>query len=129
MRDRLDEFDDDTEVVLVTFTDAEQLVSYRQRHHLPFPVLLDPDRSAYRVYGLGRATARRVWSPGTLKRYAQLLRRDGLGSLKAPTEDTRQLGGDMVVAPDGTLTWGFWSEGPDDRPSVDELLTAVRSGR
>lgn len=132
MRDRLDEFDgadddEDVDVVLVTFTDDAEIVSYRSRHDLPFPILLDPDLALYRAYGFGRASARRVWSFGTLRQYASILRRDGLGALERPTEDTRQLGGDVVVAPDGTLAWGFWSEGPDDRPSVDELLAAVRS--
>ncbi len=127
MRDRLDDFGDDTEVVLVTFTSPSALAGYRSRHDLPFPILLDPDRETYRAFGFGRASTRRVWSLGTLRTYARLLRRDGLGSLERPTEDTRQLGGDMVIDRAGTLRWGFWSEGPDDRPSVDELVAAVRA--
>ena len=128
MRDRLDEFGHDTEVVLVTFTDPSELVSYRAKTGLPFPILVDADRSVYRAYGFGRASTRRVWSPAVLRTYARLLRRDGVGALERPTEDTRQLGGDMVIAPDGTLAWGFWSEGPDDRPTVDALIAAVTAG-
>jgi len=128
VRDRLDEFGSDTGIVLVTFTDPAELVSYRAKTGLPFPILVDPDRSAYRAYGLGRASARRVWSFGVLRAYAGLLRRDGLGALERPTEDTRQLGGDMVIAPDGTLAWGFWSEGPDDRPTIDALINAATAG-
>ncbi len=127
MRDRLDHFDAGTVVVLVTFTDRNELASYRSRHELPFPLLLDPDRTVYRAYGFGRASARRVWSIGTLRQYASILRRDGVDALERPTEDTRQLGGDVVIAPDGTLAWGFWSAGPDDRPSVDELVAEVRA--
>lgn len=126
MRDRLDEFDTDVAIALITFTQTEQLVSYRGEHDLPFPILLDPDRSTYHAYGLGRASTARVWSIGTLRRYAQILRRDGRSALRRPSEDTRQLGGDFVIGPDGRLAWGFWSEGPDDRPSVDQLLDAVR---
>jgi len=128
VRDRLDEFGADTEVVLVTFTDPAQLVSYRAKTGLPFPILVDADRSVYRAYGLGRASTRRVWSLGVLRTYARLLRRDGVGSLERPTDDTRQLGGDMVVAPDGTLAWGFWSDGPDDRPTIDTLISASQLG-
>ena len=115
------------EIVLVTFTEPDHLASYRDRHDVPFTVLLDPDRVSYRAYGFERAPARRVWSWGTIVKYATLLRRDGLGALERPTEDTRQLGGDVVVAPDGTLAAGFWSRGPDDRPSVDDLLAAVHA--
>lgn len=125
MRDRLNEFGADTELVLVTFTNPKALVSYRAKHKIPFPILVDPDRSVYRAYGLGRATTRRVWSLGVLRTYTQLLWRDGFGALERPTDDTRQLGGDMVIAPDGTLAWGFWSEGPADRPTVNSLIDAV----
>ena len=45
--------------------------------------------------------------------------------LASATEDTRQLGGDFVIAPDGRLSWGYWSEGPADRPFVHEVLDAV----
>ncbi len=117
----------DVPIALVTFTEAADLDDYRERHGIHIPILLDPDRSAYRAYGLGRASAARVWSPATLRRYTSILRRDGLGALRRPTEDTRQLGGDFVIDPTGRLSWGFWSDGPDDRPTVDELLAAVRT--
>ena len=34
-------------------------------------------------------------------------------------------GGDFIVDPDGTLLYGFWGDGPDDRPHVDDLLRAL----
>jgi hypothetical protein len=46
--------------------------------------------------------------------------------LERPTEDTLQLGGDFVIGRDGTLVYGFWGEGPDDRPTVDQLFDAVQ---
>ena len=60
-----------------------------------------------------------------LKTFHEIVRAGGFGSLRRPTEDTLQLGGDFVVAEDGTLRYGFWGEGPDDRPTVDELIEAV----
>jgi len=51
-----------------------------------------------------------------------------LKGLRRPTEDTLQLGGDFIVGPDGTLIYGFWGEGPDDRPSVDDLIDALPTG-
>ncbi len=127
MRDRLADFGDDVAFALITFTQPERLVPYQARCELPFPILVDPDRATYRAYGLGRASTARVWSLGTIRRYAEILRRDGIVALRRPTEDTNQLGGDFVVDTAGRLSWGFWSEGPDDRPSVDELLAAVRA--
>ena len=128
MRDRLDEFDPTTSVAVVTFTSPDHLDGYLARNDLPFPVLIDPDRAAYRAYGLGRASIRRAWGLRPARAYLRLLRRGGWRDLRRPTEDTRQLGGDFVLGPDGTLVYGFWSAGPDDRPPVDELIAATRTG-
>ena len=124
MRERLQA---DAEVVLLTFTTAELLDEYRQRRELDVPMLIDGTRGVYDSYGLGRGSFGQVWGWRTLRRYAQILRRSDRGwtDLTATTEDTRQLGGDFVIAPDGRLSWGFWSEGPADRPSVDDLTDAV----
>ena len=46
--------------------------------------------------------------------------------VRRPTEDTRQLGGDVVVDRDGRLAYLFRSSEPDDRPAVDELVDAIR---
>ena len=127
MRDRLEELGDTTVVVLVTFTDLASLTEYQWSNELPYPVLTDPRRKTYSAYGLGRGSVRRVWGVRATKRYVELIRASGFGALRKPTEDTLQLGGDFVIGPAGNLVWGFWGDGPDDRPSVDELVAAVRS--
>ena len=55
----------------------------------------------------------------------QLIRRDGVRGLRRPVEDSLQLGGDFVIGPSGTLEYAYRSEGPEDRPSVEELLAAL----
>ena len=125
MRDRLGELGSTTTVVLVTFTDPANLVAYGARNDLPFPILVDGDRSTYRAYGLGRGTIARMYGWRAGRRYWELYREQGRLDRQRATEDTLQLGGDFVIAPDGTLTYGFWGAGPDERPSVDELIAAV----
>ena len=110
-------------VALVTFTRQRNLRGFRALLRLPYPVLADEDRAAYRAFGLGRAPWWRVWGVTTLARYAGLLLRGR--RLRRPTEDIRQLGGDFVVGPDGRLVYVHRSKGPADRPSVDELIAAV----
>lgn len=129
MRDRIGEFGDEALVALVTFTDTASLRDYEARHDLGFVALRDPDREGYRAFGLGRGSVGRVWGLRAARRYARLIRRDGTGSLRRPTEDPLQLGGDFVIDTDGRLAWGFWSEGPDHRPAVDDLVDAVRGAR
>ncbi len=129
MRDRLEDLGAHTTVALVTFTDANSLATYTAQHELGFVALRDPDRTGYRAFGLTRGTLARVWGWRALRRYAELLRADGPRDLHRPIEDTRQLGGDFVIDADGLLQWGFWGQGPDDRPSVDELVAAVEVTR
>jgi len=40
--------------------------------------------------------------------------------------DTRQQGGVLIVAKDGTIKWQHASDNPADRPTVDQLAAAVR---
>jgi len=126
VRDRLDDLGATTTVVMITFTDRDNLARYRSANPLPFPVLVDPDRATYHAYGLGRGSLWRVWGWKATRRYLEIFREDGLHGLRRPTEDTLQLGGDFIIAPDGALAWAFWGEGPDDRPGVDEIISQLR---
>ncbi len=129
MSDRLAELGETTDVVLVTFTDPENLETYSYGDDVAFPILTDPTRASYRAFGLGRGSVARVYGVKMMRRYVEIFRESGLAGLRKPTEDTLQLGGDFVVGPDGKLVYGFWGEGPDDRPSVDELVDAVRAAK
>lgn len=124
VRDRLADFGPGVEIAVVTFTNRDQLASYLDRHPAPFPFLLDPDRNAYRAYGLGHASTARIYGGSVLRRYAQILSTRGIGALRRPTEDTHQLGGDFVIDPDGVLVYARWSSGPADRPAVASLIAA-----
>jgi peroxiredoxin len=113
-------------VVLIVFGD-EPFEHYQARNGLALPILRDTDRSVYRSFGLGRGSFTDVWNWSTITTYASLLRRGG--RLEQATEDTRQLGGDFVIAPDGTLAWAHWGSGPADRPDVDAVIAAVAATR
>ena len=126
MRDRLEELGD-ISVAVVTFSDVSELAAYREHLGVPFPLLSDPSRALYRRFDLGRGTLRAVYGWGTLRRYAQLLRRGR--RLRRPIADTRQLGGDFVIDPAGVLVATFRETSPVDRPTVDELVSLVRRAR
>ncbi len=113
----------DAEVAVVTFAAPDELAPYRRHLDLPFPVLADPDRALYRRFGFPRASFRAIYGVGTLRMYARLLRQGR--RLRLPQQDTRQLGGDVVVGPDGRIVEVFRPRSPDDRPSVAELLAAL----
>lgn len=116
----------------VTFSPVERLADYRRHLGIDvgsgeLPVLSDVDRFYYRRLGLERAPLRRVYNPGTLLMYARglLARR----RIRPPIDDTRQLGADVVLAPDGRVASLIRPSTPDTRPSVETLARMVDEAR
>jgi hypothetical protein len=115
-------------VIVVGFAPAESLAGYQRRQGLDdVLVLSDPQRLAYRALGFGRGSIARVWlDPRVWRRYAELLRRGR--RLEAVEEDSLQLGGDVLVGADGRIRWIYRSRGPEDRPAIGTIRTALHAG-
>ncbi len=114
------------DVIAIGFAPIEMLRKQTEELDLPYPFLHDPDRTAYRTLGLGRATWWQVYGPATWWTYARLLLRGH--RLRRTEVDGGQLGGDIVVDADGRITLARASRTPTDRPPVAELLAALRGG-
>ena len=111
-------------VVVVSFARPEQLALYRERVDLRDANLLsDVERAAYAAFGFGRASTARVWlDPRVWRRYAELMLRG-----RRPErleDDALQLGGDVLCDDHGRITWIHRSRGPEDRPTLEVLLSA-----
>lgn len=90
---------------------------------VPFPVLVDQQRHAYAAWGMERVSWWKIWlDPQVWKAYAGLLA--GGARLRAGGQDVLQMGGDFIVAKDGTITYSRPQE-RDDRPPVGRLLALV----
>ena len=87
VRDHLDQFGD-ARIAVVTFATPERLAAYREHLHLPFDVVAETDRTLYRLLGAERGSNRQVWSEGTIRMYARLVRSGRW--LGRPTEDIQQ---------------------------------------
>lgn len=122
MGEHLDRFAD-AEIVVVSFAEPARLAAHRTHLDVPFTFVADTTRQLYRMLGADRGTRRRVWSPGTLRMYARLIRSGR--RLQRPTEDIYQLGADAVVGRDGRLRYLSLPASPDARPPVDELIAAL----
>jgi hypothetical protein len=75
------------------------------------------------MLGAARGTNRRVWSLGTVRTYARLLRAGD--RLRIPTEDIHQVGADAVIGRDGSLRYLSLPSTPDRRPPITELIAAL----
>ena len=81
MSSRLEDFGTETVVAVLTFTDTAKLIEYSEMHDLDIPVVTDPHRAAYKAYGLGRGSVRRVWGRRATRRYWNILRDSSLKNL------------------------------------------------
>ena len=116
----------DARLACVTFAEKRLLAAFEREVGLDVELYGDPDREAYAALGFGRASLARVWLDLRVwARYAALLA--GGRRPRAPEQDTLQLGGDVVLDPEGRIGWIYRSRGPEDRPSVDELISALRA--
>ncbi len=112
-------------MLVATFAPVERIPGYREQLGLTYEVASDPERLAYRAYGLERGSTWQVWHPRVWLRYARLLAAGKRLSLPTGRDDIHQLGGDFVIDSEGRLVFEHRSHRPDDRPTVSRLLGAV----
>ena len=111
-------------ILVVSFADPERLAVYQKLHQWPFTILADPERKAYRYFGLPRLPWYRVFSLATIRLYVRLLLK-GRKLQDYGRDDYRQSGGDFLVDYTGRLAFAHRSHDPADRPPVKTLLGAA----
>jgi alkyl-hydroperoxide reductase/thiol specific antioxidant family protein len=114
------------EVVVVTFEARETAEQYVRETGLPWPLLIDPRRALYRAYGMCRGPWSAIWGPASWWAYARLIARGHRP--RRPTGDVRQLGGDVLIDPAGSVALHHVGHGPADRPAVSAILEHVKRG-
>jgi peroxiredoxin len=112
-----------TEVLIVSFGAERQARAWLDETGTPFPLLLDPDRSVYRAYGLERSVLR-TWTPRVIWYY---IRQFAAGRLGRVEGDPHQLGGDFIIDRDGIIRLAYREWDPVDRPPVASLLVVIRT--
>lgn len=109
-------------MVVIGFSPPQPLAELAAHLGLTGRVLSDVDRRLYASLGLRRAPLWRIYSPGTLLRYAGLALRGS--TLHKPVEDTRQMGGDALVV-DGRVVRIWRPATPDDRAAPAAIAAAA----
>jgi peroxiredoxin len=121
-RDRLQEAG--LAVVAIGQGTPEQAAWFRQHFKLPFPVLADPERQAYRAFGLGTARASNLVKPDLLLATARTV-----ASGIAPGRtmgDRRQLPGTFLIDRHGIIRWAKPAKHAADLATTDEILSAAK---
>jgi hypothetical protein len=87
--------------------------------------LADPERAAYRAYGLGRHSVSEVYSLPILRQYGRWALEGK--PLRKADGDTLQRGGDFVVSTDGKLKLAHLGRDQSQRPPLRDILDALGS--
>jgi prostamide/prostaglandin F2alpha synthase len=98
---------------------------FRRRTKIDLPVLADEERTSYKAAGAKKATASELIGPKLVAKGIKTALTQG--ALQTRTiGDNAQLGGSMLVKPDGSVSWTHMSEDAGDNASSEEILEAAR---
>ena len=94
--------------------------SYVESRDLIWPMLVDDELTLYHAYGFERATLGKLLGPITTLKYVWLM----LTGTKpgSPGKVIRQMGGNVLIDPDGVVRMHHRSVTPHDRPGIEEIL-------
>jgi peroxiredoxin len=112
-------------IVLIGQGEPADAAAFTERMEQPFECLVDPDRSAYRAYGLVRATPSEILTPqvalpflrANLRRQTQQKGLQGGSFLQMP--------GTFVIDTDGVLRMAHRNRHIADTPSTQQLLEVL----
>ena len=125
----------DVEVAVIGHGTPAHARDFLNLQNVDFRLLVDPDRKIYELAGAKVATLNELIGPRQIMRglKATVMSRLKQGSIAVHQGriigHAAQLGGVLVVAPDGSVRYAHLSEESGDNPPVREVLAAARAIR
>jgi peroxiredoxin len=118
--------------VILAQGEPARAAAYHREHRLPCPILCDPERMAYRAYGVGQWAVERVlydapaeyWAhPRDLGEAFQDLRRE---AGRPPVDDPWRATAEFVIGAGGVVRLCYRYQFCEDFPDARVLTTAAR---
>ncbi|HTP20355.1 MAG TPA: peroxiredoxin-like family protein [Solirubrobacteraceae bacterium] len=112
-------------LVLIGQATARHAAQFRRRQGIQLPLLADERRVSYLAAGAKMANVTELFGPQSVSK--GLLA--GARSRRIQTRtvgNAAQLGGSLVVRPDGIVAWSHMSDNAGDNASPEDILAAVR---
>jgi peroxiredoxin len=112
-------------LVLIGQGTPRQAAEFRRRQGIQLPVLADHDRVSYKAAGTKVGGVTDLFSPQTVAKgllATARTRRTQTRTIGHPA----QLGGALVIAPDGRVAWSQMAEDASDNAPPEEILAAAR---
>jgi peroxiredoxin len=124
-RDRQKFEDAGVRLVLIGQGTPKLAANFRERFEIDLPVLTDDRRISYKSAGMKKATTRELMGPSVVLKGIARGAKSGIVQGRVQGHPA-QLGGVLVVKPDGTVPYQHLAEDASDTPSNDEVLAAAR---
>jgi peroxiredoxin len=115
-------------LVLIGQLTPRHAAHFRRRQGIELPVLADDDRASYKAAGAKVGSTSDLLGP-------KVVAQGVLTSLRTGKVQGRtighpaQLGGAMVIAPDGEIVWSHMAKDASDNATLEEILAAIRGLR
>ena len=110
----------DIKVIVVTFDSQAMAKIYVDIRNLSWPLLVDSRRVLYKAFGIPRANLWTLLKPKVTWQYINTMAKGYWPG--RPGCDPKQLGGNVLIGPDGIVRLNHVSTDPYDRPTVDYIL-------
>ena len=99
---------------------------FQRSQHVDLPIYVDRSRASYRAAGTKVATLGELLGPAVVARGLRVSLRDRVRQGRTVGHPA-QLGGVLIVKPDGSIPYVHLSDDASDVPPNDEVLAASRS--
>jgi peroxiredoxin len=116
-------------IVLIGHGDRRAAEEFRKVKLVPFTFLLDPDRAAYRAYGLARGGLMQVFGPSTALPFLTANLRPQTRQRGLKGGDLMQMPGTFVVDRDGVVRFAHRNRHVADSPRNQDILEALERMR
>ena len=114
-------------LVLIGQATPRHAAHFRRKFELEMPVLADENRASYRAAGAKVATMGELLGPTSVsKGIGHAVRSRGAVRQGRMIGHPAQLGGAIVVTPDGRVCWSHMADDASDNAANEELLEAAR---
>jgi peroxiredoxin len=131
-----DEFEEaGVRLAVIGMGEPEDAAEFRRAQGVDLPLLVDPERKTYAIAGAKLATLDEMIGPKVAARAVTrtLASRWRLGSISVHQgrikQHASQLGGVLLIAPDGSVRYAHLSEDISDNPPVREVIAAAKAIR
>ncbi len=96
-----------------------------EQRAVPFGCLADPDRTAYRAFGLTTGGMSKLINPGSVLKGVKLYAKGMTTGLPHAGQDIRQMPGTFVIWPGGRIRFAHYNADAGDNPPMPALLGAL----